>query len=135
MTNIRRLLVLRLLVWRLLVWWFPVWWFLGLLAKVDCCGFSIGWFGGVGPVSFRLQGQLASGCARYCCRKFLAAVSGKRVLRRWVRRRQFGSCQIQAASGTPSGRLNPQVPNPMQGKPRVHPCHSRQTQQSTYSTS
>ncbi len=28
---------------------------LGLLATVDCCGFSIGWFGGVGPVSCLLR--------------------------------------------------------------------------------
>ena len=108
---------------------------LGLLATVDCCGFSIGWFGGVGPVSCHLCQILPQQVS-----EFLAAVSGKRVLRRWVRRLQFGSCRIQAASGPPSRHLSPQVsprqqnpvlPNPMRGKPRVCPCRSRQTQQST----
>ena len=101
---------------------------LGLLATVDCCGFSIGWFGGVGPVSCHLHQILPQQVS-----EFLAAVSGKRVLRRWVRRLQFGSCRIQAASGPPSRHLSPQVlprqqnpvlPNPMRGKPRVCPCRS-----------
>jgi hypothetical protein len=48
-----------------LVWWFPVWqlldrWLLdwchlGFAVTVDCFGFSVGWFIGVGPVSFRLS--------------------------------------------------------------------------------
>ena len=93
---------------------------LGLLATVDCCGFSIGWFGGVGPVSCHLRQILLQQVS-----EFLAAVLGKWVLRRWVWRLQFGSCWIQAASGTLSRLLslqvsprpqNPALPNPMRGK-------------------
>ena len=89
---------------------------LGLLATVDCCGFSIGWFGGVGPVSCHLCQILPQQVS-----EFLAAVSGKRVLRRWVRRLQFGSCRIQAASGPPSRHLSPQV-SPRQ---RTRRCQTR----------
>ena len=129
MTNIWRLLVPRLLVW-----WFPFWQFVVwvCLLRLIVTGLaSIGWFIGVGPVSCHLHQILLQQVSG-----FLAAVLGKRVLRRWVRQLQFGSCWIQAASGTPSRHLSPQVsprpqnpalPHPMRGKPRVCPCRSRQT--------
>ena len=107
---------------------------LGLLATVDCCGFSIGWFGGVGPVSCHLCQILPQQVS-----EFLAAVSGKWVLRRWDGQLQFGSCRIQEASGTPSGCLNPQVlprpqnlalPNPMRGsRGFVHAIPGRRNNQ------
>ena len=100
-----------------------------------CCGFSIGWFGGVGPVSCLLGQILLQQVS-----EFPAVVLGKQVLRRCVWRLQFGNCWIQAVSGTSSRHLSPQVsprpqnpalPNPMRGKPRVCPCRSRQIKQST----
>ena len=43
---------------------------------VDCFGFSVGWFGGVGPVSCRLRQILPQQVS-----EFLAAVLGKRVFK------------------------------------------------------
>ena len=127
MTNLRRLLVRRLLVCWFPVWWLlvrrlPVWSRLELFVTVDCCGFSAGWIGGVGPGSCRSCKILPQRVS-----EVLAAALGKRVLRRWVRQRELGSCRIQAASGSPSGCLNPLVlprpqnpalPNPMRGSRR-----------------
>ena len=101
---------------------------------VDCCVFSVGWIGGVGSRSCRSRNISPQQVS-----EVLAAASGKWVLRILVRRREFGSCRIQEASGTPSGRLNPQVlprpqkpalPNPMRvSRGFVHAIPGRRNNQ------
>ncbi len=95
---------------------------------VECFGFSVGWFGGVGPVSYRLRKILPQqiSCSRFGEAGFEALGSAVSV---W-QLPDSGGIRYTVRMLEPTGvakTAEPGAAKPDAGKPRVRPRHSRQT--------